>query len=221
MNILTYIEKFYCDFINEYLNIEKEKDIIQSQGFSELHYNTVSPYSDLLFPSNKNFFYKEDTQFTEQNNFIGLELYTKENNTMKFFNTVNKNPILNLMFPEKDNLKSTNFRINEYFKTFCSKYNFMTDFSFVSPNTHNNIRFEYKKLHLIIMGTDLERNYLEIKLKKQNFNLSKKLQAIYFLSDDKIEIINPAFKNAFIYGARFEFDDYSSLIPACGAINRP
>jgi hypothetical protein len=221
MDAIAYINSFYSDFLKEYENIEREKSLVEQEGFSELHYNTVSPSSNIIYPSNKNFYYKRDDYHTEQNKFMGIELYTKENNTIKFFKIVNRNPILNIMFPEKDNIniKYTENNLKAYFNNFCSKYEFLTDFGYVSPSSNNNIRFESKKINLVIMDTNIENNSLTFKIKDQLYNLNKKFEAMYFLSDEKIEINNPLYEKAFVYGVRFEFNDYKQLLSTSGKIS--
>jgi hypothetical protein len=218
MNIHAYIKDFYQAFIQEYKTISAAKDSMLGSGYTENHYNDLSPTSDLIYPVNKNHFYKRDQDNTEQNKFIGLHLYTKENPTLKFFNLVKKNPILNLAFPEKDNFKYNLPKKHEYFNTFSSKFSHLSDLNFVSPSTNNEIRFEHKKIILLILDTPRRKNiivdkYFTITINGDTFKLKDQFDAMYFLSDAPISIKNPYYPKLFMYAARFEFENYLNLIP--------
>jgi hypothetical protein len=224
MNIHTYIKDFYEAFIKEHKAINAAKDSMLSSGYIESHYNDIQPTSDLIYPCNKNYFYKRDSGNTEQNKFKNIHLYSKANKTSKFFDLVNKNPILNLTFPEKDNFKYSNSPDKpKFLQEFCNKYEHLTDLTFASPSTHNNIRFPYKKINLVILDTPRRKSittnkYFTITVNEEQFKLRDQFNAMYFLGDMSISIFNPYYPNLFVYAARFEFESYSKLIPKAAII---
>jgi hypothetical protein len=218
MNIEAYIKDFYQNFIHEYKSINAAKNSMLDMGYNECHYNDISPASDLIYPSNKNYFYKRDHETTNQNKFIGTHLYTKESTTSRFFDHVSKNPILNLIFSEKDNFNYKMPTKHEYFKTFCNKFSYLTDLYFVSPSTCHEIRFEFKKITLLILDTPRRKSittnkYFTIKIHDEQYQLKDQFNAMYFLTDTPISILNPYYPNLFMYAARFEFEKYLNLMP--------
>ena len=218
MNIQAHIKEFYQTFVQEYKQITAAKNSMLSNGYTESHYNDASPTSNLLYPSNRNFRYKRDYESTNKNKFIGIPLYSKENATSKFFDHVNKNPILNLAFPEKDNLNYNTPTKHEYFKTLCNRFDSLTDLNYISLSTNDEIRFEFKKIALLILDTPRRKSvttnkYFTIKVNEEEFKFRDQFNALYFLSDAPISIYNPYYPNLFVYAARFEFENYSKLIP--------
>ena len=223
MDALAYIKNFYKIFLDEYKPITNAKNIMLGAGYSDMHYNGTASYTNLLFPSNKNFLYKRDFDRTEQTKYIGIDLFSKENTTTKAFSVINKNNILSKQYTEEICQEFHRPIQSEYITQLCSQFKYLTDLTYASHSTHANIRSASKRINLIIVDTTRRRTittnkFVTVQIGENIFQLKDRFDAIYYLTDRPISIFNPYYKHFFVYVVTFEFENYLNLKPTEGIV---
>ena len=105
----------------------------------------------------------------------------------------------------------------------CSQFEYLTDLTYASHSTHNEIRPAFKKINLVIVDTPKRRaittnKFVTIQIGENIFQLKDRFDAIYYLTDRPISIFNPYYKHIFAYVATFEFESYSKVAPTQGIV---
>jgi hypothetical protein len=208
--INDYIYTFLSDFKNNYKLLREDVYSIQNKyGLSDMHYNSYSPESDLIYPCNRISDFVPDEENCVENTFKGVPLYEKETQSAKFFNIVNQNPLLNLLYPERDNMRYDFPEPPDNMKEFCKQYDALTTFMYSSMKPHKSIRAEYR--HIVLLIYDNGPGPLAVTSNGLTVELQTNFDSFYFLHDSSCEIINPYYEKNFVFLGVFEFENYAEF----------
>lgn len=208
--INEYIYNFLSDFKTNYSLLKNDIYNIQNNyGLADMHYNNYSPESDLIYPCNRISDFVADVENCPENTFKGIPLYQHETQATKFFDVVNQNPLLNLLYPERDNMRYDFPEPPDSMKEFCKQYKAMTTFMYSSMKSHKSIRPEYK--HIILLIYDKGDGPITIRSNGIEATLNENFNSFYFLHDTPCEIINPFYEKNFTFLGVFEFENYAEF----------
>jgi hypothetical protein len=209
--INDYIYNFLADFKNNYKALSGDiyRATSGSSGLADMRYNSFSPESDLMYPSNRISEFIADEEHCIENTFKGISLYEKETPTKKFFDIIGQNPLLNLLYPERDNMRYDFPPPPDSMKVFCSQYDALKSLLYCTLKSHDNIRPEYKNIILLIY--DSGNGPLHVRVNSKDVVLENNFDNFYFLNELPVQVINPDYGKNFVFLAIFEFENYAEF----------
>ena len=208
--INDYIYNFLADFKNNYKALSSDiYHTTSSHGLADMRYNSFLPESDLIYPSNRISEFIADEEYCIENTFKGIPLYEKETPIKKFFDIIGQNPLLNLLYPERDNMRYDFPPPPDSMKVFCKQYDALKSLLYCTLKSHDNIRPEYKQVLLFIYDTG--DGSVHIKVNGKDIVLKNTLDNFYFLHELPVQITNPDYGKNFVFVAVFEFENYAEF----------